>query len=229
MTLGGTARFPCQTSEREAWLVLAPVLVTIFYYLSPIHWRDNLWVIFGPQCAAYVALAAWMVRNNFRWGRLGLNAAHWWSGLRQGLGIGVALGAINVTIIVWAIPGLGGDIHFLLHTPHAEAPVWLMFPVGIAAIGILVELNFRGFQLGRLAVVFGCSRAARTAAVVVSAFIFAWDPFMVHVFRSLHWIALWDGLVWGILFLRTGTLYATITAHTIEVWILYGSLKFWLG
>ena len=127
------------------------------------------------------------------------------------------------------IPALGGDILFLRETPHARAPFGLMFPVGIAVIRILVELNFRGFQMGRLLTLLGQSPAGRLGAILVSALAFSFDPFMVRVFQHLHWIALWDGLVWGILLLRTGSLYATMAAHTVEVWILYVWLKLWLG
>jgi membrane protease YdiL (CAAX protease family) len=52
---------------------------------------------------------------------------------------------------------------------------------------------------------------------------------MMQVFHQLHWIALWDGLVWGILLLRTGSLYATMAAHIVEVWILYAWLKLWFA
>ena len=76
---------------------------------------------------------------------------------------------------------------------------------------------------------FGDSLAGRTAAVVISALVFAHDPFMVHVFQHLHVIAVWDGLVWGILLLRTGSLYATMAAHTVEVWMLYAWLKLWFA
>ena len=142
--------------------------------------------------------------------------------------MGVALGVINLTVLLWVIPGLGGYISFLRETPHAHAPTWLMFPLGIGAIAVLVELNFRGFQMGRLLALFGSSLTAQGCAIIVSAFAFAWDPFMVHVFRSLHWMAFTDGVVWGVLLLRTRSLYATMAAHAVEVWILYAALKLWL-
>ena len=149
--------------------------------------------------------------------------------LRGGIAVGLIMGAVNLTSLLVFIPALGGDITFLRETPHAQAPVWLMFPLGIAAIAILVELNFRGFQMGRLIALFGSSRAAQATAVTLSALAFAWDPFMVNVFRSLHWIALADGVIWGVLLLRTHSLYATMAAHTVEVWILYAGIKLWFG
>jgi len=52
---------------------------------------------------------------------------------------------------------------------------------------------------------------------------------MVRVFHHLHWIAVWDGLVWGFLLLQTRSLYATMAAHTVEAWILYAWLKLWFA
>lgn len=215
------------TSERAAWLALIPVLATLSYYLLPAPLQQNLWIIFSPQLLAYGSLAAWALVNPGWKTALRADPTDIRPAVQWGALVGLALGAVNLSLILLIIPELGGDITFLQRTPHAHAPVWLMFPVGIAAIGILVELNFRGFQLGRLLALFGDSRGGRIAAVVISAMVFAHDPFMVRVFQHLHVIAVWDGLVWGILLLRTGSLYATMAAHTVEVWILYVSLKLW--
>jgi len=217
------------TPERAAWLALLPVFATLIYYTLPGSLQQNLWIIFSPQLLAYGSLAAWVLLNPgwktaLRVDTTGIRPAVKWGAL-----MGVALGAVNLSLILQVIPALGGDITFLRETPHAQAPVWVMFPLGIAGIGVLVELNFRGFQMGRLLVLLGDSSAGRVAAAVVSALVFAHDPFTVRVFQHLHVIAVWDGLVWGILLLRTGSLYATMAAHTVEVWILYVSLKLWFG
>jgi membrane protease YdiL (CAAX protease family) len=215
--------------ERASWLALLPVLATFSYYLLPAPLQQNLWIIFGPQLLAYGSLAAWALANPGWKTALRADPTDIRPAVQWGALVGLALGAVNLSLILLVIPELGGDITFLQSTPHAHAPAWMMFPVGIAAIGILVELNFRGFQMGRLQAVFGESQAGRIAAVVISALVFAHDPFMVRVFQHLHVIAVWDGLVWGILLLRTGSLYATMAAHTVEVWILYVSLKLWFA
>ncbi|MBI3809066.1 MAG: CPBP family intramembrane metalloprotease [Nitrospirae bacterium] len=217
------------TPERAAWLALLPVFATLIYYALPASLQQNLWITFSPQLLAYGSLAAWVLLNPgwktaLRVDTTGIRPALKWGAL-----VGVALGAVNLSLILQVIPALGGDITFLRETTHAQAPVWVMFPLGIAGIGVLVELNFRGFQMGRLLVLLGDSSAGRVAAAIVSALVFAHDPFMVRVFQHLHVIAVWDGLVWGILLLRTGSLYATMAAHTVEVWILYASLKLWFG
>ncbi len=215
--------------ERAAWLALLPALATLGYYALPSSLQQNLWVTFSPQVVAYAALAAWAISNTKPYQCLRLDPSGIISGLRWGTFVGVALGAVNLSLILIVIPALGGEIAFLRETPHAQAPVWVMFPLGIAVVGVMVELNFRGFQMGRLLTLLGDQANGKIAATVLAALVFAWDPFLVQVFRHLHWIALWDGLVWGILMLRTGSLYATMAAHTMEVWILYVSLKLWFA
>jgi membrane protease YdiL (CAAX protease family) len=206
---------------------MVPLLATGLYYVLPGALRENLWLILSPQLAAYGMLGIWLGQNREPWVRLRLESSRLLAALRWGGLTGLALGVINLTVLLWVIPGMGGNLSFLRETPHAQAPAWLMFPFGIGAIAILVELNFRGFQMGRLLALFGSSRTGQGCAIIVSAFAFAWDPFMVHVFQSLHWMALTDGLIWGVLLLRTRSLYATMAAHAVEVWILYAGLKLW--
>lgn len=215
------------TPERAAWLALVPALATLTYYTLPASLQQNLWITFSPQLLAYGSLILWALLNPGWKTALRLDGNGIGPSLKWGAFVGVALGAVNLSLILQVIPTLGGDITFLRETLHAQAPVWMMFPLGIAGIGVLVELNFRGFQMGRLLVLLGGSSAGRIAAVVVSALVFSHDPFLVRVFQHLHVIAVWDGLVWGILLLRTGTLYATMAAHIVEVWILYAWLKLW--
>jgi membrane protease YdiL (CAAX protease family) len=147
---------------------------------------------------------------------------------------GLFLGGLNTFVILWIVPILGGDLIFLRETPHAKVPTWIMVPWGILLIAALVELNFRGFLLGRLQRVFGkwfseissgFHSAGSLLAVVSSALVFAFDPFMVSTFRYLHWIAVWDGLIWGVILVRTRNLYAVVVAHAVEVMILYVSIK----
>ena len=144
-------------------------------------------------------------------------------------------------VILWLVPTLGGDISFLKHTPHAQVPTLIMVPWGILFIAVFVELNFRGFLLGRLYALFASPTDGQrmpslqteqtrmtgrlAAAIGTSSLVFAFDPFMVVTFRHLHWIAVWDGVIWGWMRIRLGNLYAVIAAHAIEVVILYLSVK----
>lgn len=218
------------SGERLAWLGLLPLLGTTLYYALPLHLQDHIALQFLPQALAYLSLVIWAGHNRDLGLRLGLSPKKALQGLRWGLVTGLLLGGLNVSIILYAAPLLGDDIAFLRLTPHAQAPPLFMFPWFILFIAVLVELNFRGFLLGRLLALVPpkpqpLQVPGKALAVIVSALVFAFDPFMVATFKHLHWIAVWDGLIWGMIWAGLRNLYATIVAHAIEVMILYAVLK----
>jgi membrane protease YdiL (CAAX protease family) len=134
-------------------------------------------------------------------------------------------------VILRLVPFLGHDIAFLKQTPHAQLPMLVMFPWFITGIALFVELNFRGFVLGRLVTIESgiwerpAIRRLSPAALVTSALVFSFDPFLLNTFQHLHWIAVWDGLIWGVIWLQTGNLYATIVAHAVEVLVVYSAVR----
>ena len=67
--------------------------------------------------------------------------------------------------------------------------------------------------------------AGPVLAVATSSVLFAFDPILVTTFRHLHWIAIWDGVIWGLMWLRLRTLYATIVAHAVDVMIMYSIIR----
>lgn len=217
--------------ERAAWLAWLPILATALFYTLPDDWQGRRAAQFVPQALAYVSLAAWAARNRDATARLGVRSAWLGQSLRWGVTTGLLLGMVNTGTILWLVPRLGYDITFLRETPHAQIPPALMLPWTILLIAIFVELNFRGFLLGRLLALVGQAAPAVPAslasglAIGVSALTFSFDPFMVVTFRHLHWIALWDGLVWGWLWVRLRNLYAPITAHAVEVTVMYSIIK----
>lgn len=206
-----------QTIERGAALGLLPLTATILFYVSPATLQHNSLYQFLPQVCAYVALLAWSRLNSSTARRLGLTRGLIPQGLRCGMVTGLALGTINALFILYLVPRLGGEYRFLADTPHAKIPLLLMVPWFILFIALMVELNFRGFLLGRLLAL----GLPAPLAVPLSALLFAFDPFLVATFQQLHWIAMWDGLVWGILWVALRNLYVTIVAHAVEVILLY--------
>jgi membrane protease YdiL (CAAX protease family) len=225
--------------ERAAGLALLPVFATIGFYLLPANWQSQPAVQFAPQLIAYLALGLWAIHNVDRLPRLGLESNNIRAGLGWGTIAGTSLGCMNTMIILFAIPAFGGNSDFLLNTPHARIPPWIMVPWFILVIAMAVELNFRGFLLGRLLRLFAGkpntpntfqnefigTRGAVILPLGISALTFSFDPFMVATFRHLHWIALWDGLIWGWMRIRMNNLYAVIIAHAIEVIILYLTIR----
>ncbi len=215
--------------ERSAWLACLPILATAFFYALPTGFRGDQALQFLPQAVAYAALAAWALRNQGLTDRLGLRPSLLGQGLRWGIPTGLLLGTANAAIILLVVPWLGYDVAFLRGTPHAQIPPVIMLPWFVLLIALFVEVNFRGFLLGRLLALAeqtaGPGAAATGLAVGVSALAFSFDPFMVITFRHLHWIALWDGLVWGLLWVRLRNLYVPIVAHAVEVMVMYSIIR----
>ena len=218
---------PFHRVERRAWLCLLPLLATALFYTLPDSLQGLTIVQLVPQLVAYVALVVWALANGDVVRRLWLDPAGFLTGLHWGLPTGIVLGTFNVWVIRWVVPGIGGDIRFLQDTPHAQLPLAVMVPWFILCIAVFVEVNFRGFLLGRVQILLQARgwEPSAALAILVSALAFSFDPFMVGTFRHLHWIAVWDGMVWGVLLLRTQSLYVPIVAHAIEVIVMYSALK----
>jgi membrane protease YdiL (CAAX protease family) len=231
----GLRATPTQAEEWGAAQVLLPIAMTFGFYTLPSSFQEHTLVQFAPQICAYLALCLWAIRNRGILPRLGLEKEKILGGLRWGLFTGLLLGGLNTFVILWAYPHLGYDINFLKITPHGRLPPLVMVPWFICGIAFLVELNFRGFLLGRLAALelklwkSALARRLSPLALITCALVFAFDPFMVATFQHLHWIALWDGLIWGLIWLYTRNLYITIVAHTVEVITMYSAVRMAIG
>jgi membrane protease YdiL (CAAX protease family) len=220
-----------QAEEQGAALALLPIAATLDFYALPASLQEQTLVQFAPQIVAYLAFGLWATHNRDIVSRFGLEKGNVLDGLRWGLLTGLLLGCLNTFVILIVYPHLGYDISFLKTTPHAQLPFLVMVPWFICGIAVFVEVNFRGFILGRV-LTWGRQLLGPkppplvgTIAVGISAITFAFDPFMVNTFQDLHWIALWDGLIWGIIWLKTKNLYATIVAHAVEVMVMYCALR----
>jgi membrane protease YdiL (CAAX protease family) len=226
---------PAQAGEWGAALALLPIAATLAFYALPTSLQEQTLVLFAPQIVTYLALGFWAMQNHKFVSRLGLVKENVRDGLRWGLLTGLLLGFLNTFVILSAYPHLGYDINFLKTTLHGRLPLLVMLPWFICGIALFVELNFRGFLLGRLAVLesglwrSGLAQRHSPLALISSALIFAFDPFMVNTFQHLHWIAVWDGLIWGIIYLRTRNLYITIVAHAVEVMAMYSAVRTAIG
>lgn len=226
---------PAQTEEWGAALALLPIAATLGFYALPASLQELTLVLFAPQILSYLALGFWAAHNRDIVSRLGLEKGNVRDGLRWGLLTGLLLGCLNTFVILSAYPHLGYDISFLKTTPHGRLPLLVMVPWFICGVALFVELNFRGFLLGRLAALesglwrSGFAQRLSPLALITCALTFAFDPFMVNTFQHLHWIALWDGLIWGIIWLRTRNLCITIVAHAVEVIVMYSAVRMAIG
>ena len=226
---------PTQAKEWGAVLSLLPTAATVCLYAFPALIQEQPLVQFVPQLVAYVALGFWALHNHDVASRLGLEKRKVRDGLRWGLLTGLLLGCLNTFVILSAFPHFGYDITFLKNTLHGRLPLFVMLPWFICGIALFVEMNFRGFLLGRLAALesqlwnSGFAQRLSPLALIASSLIFAFDPVMVNTFQHLHWIAVWDGLIWGVIYLRTRNLFITIVANAVEVIVMYSSVKFALS
>lgn len=219
--------------EVVAGLAILPILATVGFYLLPESWQAHRLCQFAPQIIAYVSFGIWASSNADIIPKLGLNPTKISAGVRLGLLIGLLLGSFNTTLILYGVPALGLDIEFLRKVPHAHIPLTIMVPWFIVFIAFAVEMNFRGFLLGRLLALFSHHQKpskdlniiASVMALGISSLAFAFDPFMVSTFQHLHWIAVWDGFIWGWMWLRTRNLYIPMAAHSIEVIIEYLAIR----
>jgi membrane protease YdiL (CAAX protease family) len=218
-----------------AALALLPIGATLGYYALPASLQARLLAQFTPQLLAYLAMSLWASRTSDILTHLGLERGKIVNGLKWGVLTGLTLGCLNTFAILSVYPSLGYDITFLKQTPHGQLPISLMVPWFICAIALFVEVNFRGFLLGRLAEYERQWRGTHSSqqlapfALLATTLTFTFDPFMVHTFRHLHWIALWDGLVWGMIWLRTRNLWITIVAHAVEVIVMYSAVRTAIG
>jgi len=226
---------PAQAEEWGAALALLPIAATLGFYDLPASLQEQTLVLFAPQILSYLALSFWAAHNRNIVSRLGLEKGNVRDGLRWGLLTGLLLGCLNTFVILSTYPHLGYDISFLKTTPHGRLPLLVMVPWFICGVALFVELNFRGFLLGRLAALesrlwrSGFAQRLSPLALITCALTFAFDPFMVNTFQHLHWIALWDGLIWGIIWLRTRNLCITIVAHAVEVIVMYSAVRMAIG
>ena len=220
-------------NEVVAGLAILPILATVSFYLLPESWQAHRLCQFAPQIIAYVSFGIWAVCNADIISKLGFEPTKISAGVRLGLLIGLLLGSFNTTLIIYGAPALGLDIEFLGDTPHAHLPLTVMVPWFIIFIAFAVEINFRGFLLGRLLALFshhtrpadGFYTIASVMALGISSLAFAFDPFMVSTFQHLHWIAVWDGFIWGWIWLQTRNLYIPMAAHSMEVIIEYLAIR----
>jgi membrane protease YdiL (CAAX protease family) len=228
-------------SDWLLWLPLASMLGVWALYLSPvgahlIGWGalpgPARWQSWGlqllPLAVAIAVTVRWLAANRWDWTNLGLRpmSLRWMAGAAL---VGLTLAVVNTTVMSVVVPAWGGSYGVLYDSPHAQAVWWVMLFAIVPAVAVVVEVCFRGFLLGRLLVWLPAGGWGRWGAILVAAWLFAWDPFLVFSFREFHWLGLTDGIVWGYLFVRSGSLLAPMLAHGVEVGLLYGCFRWVLA
>ena len=87
-----------------------PAVTTGLYYALPPRLQNLPAILFLPQVLAYLGLAIWVSQNTAIPKRLGLRLPQLGQGVRWGLGVGLILGVLNVSVILWLVPLMDGRL-----------------------------------------------------------------------------------------------------------------------
>jgi hypothetical protein len=176
--------------------------------------------------AALVLLWVWLSRTP--WRAVGFVRPRTWIG---SLTIGIVFGIVfKLLMKAVVMPLLGADpinhaYHYLVGNRAALPSVLLLI---IVSAGFGEETVYRGFTFERLGNLFGRSRAATTAIIVLSA---GWFGIAHYSDQGLAGVeqAIIVGLVYGTIFARTGRLWMLMVAHVAfdltAVAIIYWNLE----
>lgn len=173
--------------------------------------------------AGTLALLSWL--GAWCWSGVWPTLPAWDSNL-VALGIACGLGTILLDGVIHGICTLClGATYQRAFDAHARAVFGTMGPPEIATGGLMAAVGeepfFRGLLLPALAAVVG-----PVAAVAISSLVFAGCHWLSWRFWPFWLWACGEGLVFGTLYVATGSLLVPLLAHGIHDWVGYG--YFWL-
>jgi len=190
------------------WLVtpLSAVLVSVWVYVSRTPWR-----------------AIGFVRPN-----------SWITTAVAGIGFGAAFKLLMKAVVMPLLgaPPINQAFHYLAGN-RALIPetLWLM----IVVAGFGEEILYRGYMFERLGKLFGKSIAAKAAIVLITSVIFGSLHYPVQRLAGAEQATI-TGLVFGTIFVMTGSLWIPIfahaafdlTAYALIYWNLETTVAHWL-
>lgn len=177
--------------QRSAWRQIATVLAAIC-----VAWVVTRWWLYPalgvPSYAPMLlrpilgfATAWWLLaRSGGGWRDVGLRAAPSWP---RAVLAGAAVYAAMTLVSRYAVPPLAEALSttsapsLIAQTVRGSLPwlaLWLMIGWGVG--GVIEELLFRGFLLGRIEIALGGGRRATVAAIVAQAVVFG----ALHVYQG---------------------------------------------
>ena len=183
-------------------------------------------VLFLPLSA--LLLLGWARLSETPWHALGfVRPRSWITSVAAGIALGaffkLAMKAI-VMPLLGAPPG-NARYHFLAGNTAALAAV--LYAVIIGA-GFGEETVFRGWMFERLGKLFGASRAAKAAIVVITTTLFAAAHYADQGVPGVEQAA-FTGLVFGGIFAVTGELFTIMIAHAafdvVAVALIYWDIE----
>ena len=183
-------------------------------------------LVLPPLAATLVLLWAW--RSRTPWSAIGFaRPASWPMVIGGGVVLGVALKLVMKSIVMPLLgaPPMNAAYHHLIG--NGPAASLLAFQVIIVG-GFAEETIFRGFLFERLGTLWGRSTRARIATLLLTSLYFAVLHYPDQGLAGAEQ-ALVTGMVFGVLYLRLGSLWMPMVAHAVfdlvAIAIIYGNLE----
>lgn len=161
--------------------------------------------------SAFLVLA-WAYRSRTPWHEIGyVQPGHWWRDALLGIAGGLAL-RLLMQVIVMPLLGhhpINQQFHYLVGNT-AALPWVALFLIVVSGFG--EETLFRGYLFERLGKLFGNSRGALIAIVLLTSAFFGIAHYPEQGWAGVKQATV-TGLVWGTTFAITGRIWALMWAH----------------
>lgn len=190
------------------------------------------WLV-TPLSAVLVLL--WAHVSHTRWREIGfVRPNSWITTLVVGIGFGAAFKLLMKAVVMPLLgaPPINQAFHYLAGN-RALIPetLWLM----IVVAGFGEEIFFRGYLFERLGKLFGKSIAAKVAIVLITSVFFGMLHYPVQRLAGAEQATI-TGMVFGTIFVMTGSLWIPIFAHSafdltayaLIYWNLETSVAHWI-
>lgn len=194
-----------------------PVLLNAISYLrSPVHSEAEADVNYFSDQADFLILRSTLVLatmvpivlySGASWRSIGCTLRNWRTSLLLVVPILTLLYFIDVAIL--SVFSDTGENLYEPVTMDIPTSIWSNFVLGLVLNSLAEELVMRGYLIHRLHKLFGST----VAAVGISSFLFA----SYHLYQGLGgFFCVWvTGILFGIWFLKSGSLLGPILAHTL--------------
>lgn len=183
-------------------------------------------LVLPALAAALVLLWAW--RSRTPWSAIGFaRQTRWTVVIVGGVVLGVALKLVMKSLVM---PLLGAPpMNAAYHHVVGNAPAASQLALEVIVVGGFAEETiFRGFLFERLGTLWGRSTGARIATLLLTSVYFAALHYPDQGLAGAEQ-ALFTGLVFGVLYLRLGTLWMPMVAHAafdlFAIAIIYWDLE----
>jgi membrane protease YdiL (CAAX protease family) len=187
-------------------------------------------LLFIPLSA--VLALVWAYRSRTPWREIGyLKPKNWRATAAIGIAFGGALKLLMKAVIMplFGAPEINQAFHYLVGNRAAiPSTLWLL----IAGAGFGEETIFRGYMFERLGKLLGRSVWAKTATVLITSTIFALAHYSTQGLPGTEQAAV-VGLVFGIIFAITGSVFILMFAHAafdlVAYALIYWKLETWVA